>query len=346
MRQEQHAMFSFGRHVSRLTGFAPALPTPFDGDDAIDRNAFERLCERQVAEGATALVVGETTGEGPTLSPGERHELVHIAAEVARKRVPVIAGAGSNSTEHAIELTRGAEQAGADAVLSVAPYYNKPTQAGMYAHFDAIAQSSGLPIILHDVPSRTGRGIADDTVVRLAQKHSRIIGLDDATGDITRPVRLRSELGKDFRLLCGDDAAALSFLAHGGHGCISVVSNVAPGLCRSMYLAFRRGEVGEAQGLADTMAVLNAALAREPEAATVKFALSLLKLTSPRVRLPMVEPGAESKSAIRETVAHLCECYSRHMVATQPLNGSDNAWPTLATVSPGASLKVFAERLG
>ena len=169
-------MFSAGRHVTRFSGFAPALPTPFDSNDNIDRNAFEWLCDRQVAEGATALVVGDTTGEAPTLSPGERHELIRLAAEVAHERVPVIAGAGSNSTEHAIELTRGAEQAGADAVLSVVPYYNRPIQAGLYAHFDAIAERAGLPILLYDAPSRTGRGIADETVVQLAEKHPMIIG--------------------------------------------------------------------------------------------------------------------------------------------------------------------------
>jgi 4-hydroxy-tetrahydrodipicolinate synthase len=339
-------MFSFGRHVSKLTGFAAALPTPFAGDDSIDCNAFERLCERQVSEGAAALVVGETTGEGPTLSPGERELLIRIAAAVARKRIPVIAGAGSNCTERAIELTRSAEQAGADAVLSVVPYYNKPTQAGLHAHFDAIAQSCGLPIILHDVPSRTARGISDETVVRLAQKHSKIIGLNDASGEMARLVRLRSELGKGFRLLCGDDAAALPFLAHGGHGCISVVSSVAPSLCRSIYLSFRRGEVEQAQRLAEMMTVLNAALAREPEAATVKFALSLLKLMSPRVRLPMVEPSAKTKSVIREAVALLCERYSRYITAKPELNGSDSAWSKLAAASPVAPGKAIAGRGG
>ncbi|MBX9830268.1 MAG: 4-hydroxy-tetrahydrodipicolinate synthase [Xanthobacteraceae bacterium] len=342
-------MFSAGRHVSRLSGFAPALPTPFDNNDNIDRAAFERLCDCQLAEGATALVVAETTGEAPTLSPGERHELIRIAAEVAHGHVPVvpvIAGAGSNSTEHAIALTRAAEQAGADAVLSVAPYYNKPTQAGCYTHFDAIAQSSGLPIILHDVPSRTGRAIADETVAQLGQKHSRIIGLDDATGDLTRPGRLRSFLGDDFGLMCGDDAVALPYLAQGGHGCISAMSNVAPGLCRSMYLSFRRGEIGQAQRLADVAAGLSAVLEREPEASTVKFALSLFTIMSPRVRLPMVEPSAESKAAIRQAVALLCERYSRHVVAKPEPDGGDGAWSNLAAVSPVAALRAFAERLG
>ncbi|MBX9846615.1 MAG: 4-hydroxy-tetrahydrodipicolinate synthase [Xanthobacteraceae bacterium] len=342
-------MFSAGRHVSRLSGFAPALPTPFDSNDNIDRAAFERLCDRQLAAGATALVVAETTGETPTLSPGERHELIRIAVEVAHARVPVvpvIAGAGSNCTEHAIALTRAAEQAGADAVLSVAPYYNKPTQAGFYAHFDAIAQSSGLPIILHDIPSRTGRAIADETVAQLAQRHAKIIGLDDATGDVTRPGRLRSLLGDAFRLMCGDDAAALPYLAQGGHGCISGMSNVAPGLCRSMYLSFRRGEIGQAQRLADVAAVLSAAFAREPESSTVKFALSLLKMMSPRVRLPMVEPSDETKAGIRAVVALLCERYSRHTIAPFEPDGHDRAWPHLAAVSPVASLRALAERLG
>jgi 4-hydroxy-tetrahydrodipicolinate synthase len=337
--------FSPGRHVTRPSGFAPALPTPFDSNDNIDRNAFEWLCDRQVAEGATALVVGDTTGEAPTLSPGERHDLIRLAAEVAHERVPVIAGAGSNSTEHAIELTRGAEQAGADAVLSVVPYYNRPTQAGLYAHFDAIAERTGLPILLYDAPSLTGRGIADETVVQLAEKHPMIIGLNDATGDHTRPGRLRALLDEDFRLICGDDAAALPFLVHGGHGCISAMSNVVPGLCRSMYLSFRRGQIGQAQRLADVAAVLSAALGREAECSTVKFALSLLKIMSPRVRLPMVEPGDETRAGIRAVVAFLSERYSRH-VMTAPQDGDDSGWSNLAALSPIASLRAFAERLG
>ena len=162
-------MITIGRHVSKLSGYAPALPTPFGDDGNIDVAAFEQFCDRQIRAGATALVVCGTTGEAPTLRPAEHSTLIQIAVAVARGRVPVIAGAGSNSTAHAIELTRDAEAAGADAILSVVPYYNKPTQTGLYEHFRAIAQSSGLPIILYDVPSRTVCGLADETIARLAE---------------------------------------------------------------------------------------------------------------------------------------------------------------------------------
>src|SRR3981189_1293526 len=166
-------------------------------------------------------------------------------------------GAGSNSTSQAVELSRDAGAAGADAVLSVVPYYNKPTQAGMYAHFRAIADSTSLPVILYDVPARTVCGLADDTIARLAEL-PRIIGLKDATGDVTRPLRLRSLLGADFRLLSGDDATALGFLAMGGDGCISVTSNIAPALCRAMYLALTQGQMAQAQRLAAVVATLTA----------------------------------------------------------------------------------------
>ena len=229
-----------GRHVSRLSGYAPALPTPFDESGNLDGAAFERLCERQIREGATALVVCGTTGEAPTLSRAEHDAIVRMAVGVAQGRVPVIAGAGSNATSHAIELARDAEAAGADALLSVVPYYNKPMQAGIYAHFRAIADAAGLPIILYDVPSRTVCGLADDTLARLAEC-PKFIGLKDATGDLARPFRLRSRLGPEFRLLSGDDATAAGFIGQGGNGCISVTSNVAPGLCRAMYLASKQG---------------------------------------------------------------------------------------------------------
>src|SRR5450631_1269561 len=210
--------------VTWLAGYIPDLPTPFDDNDRIDLTAFARLCERQIEAGVSAVVVGETTGEASTLTPAEHDTIVRAAVEIAKGRVRVIAGAGSNSTSQAIELTRRAEAAGADAVLSVVPYYNKPMQAGILAHFRAIAVSTALPIILHDIPSRTIRELSDDTLVRLAQSR-QFIGLRDGTGDIARPMRLRSRLPSGFRLLSGDDAAALAFIANGGDGCISMASN-------------------------------------------------------------------------------------------------------------------------
>jgi 4-hydroxy-tetrahydrodipicolinate synthase len=188
-----------------LAGYIPDLPTPFDEDDRIDLTAFAKLCERQIEAGVSAMVVGETAGEASTLAPAEHDTIVRAAVEIARGRIRVIAGAGSNSTSQAIELTRRAEAAGADAVLSVVPYYNKPMQAGIHAHFWAIADQTTLPIILHDIPSRTIRELADYTLARLAES-KRFIGLRDGTGDIARPLRLRPLLPPSFRLLSGDDA--------------------------------------------------------------------------------------------------------------------------------------------
>src|SRR5260370_33935513 len=198
-----------------LAGCIADLPTPFDEPDRIDLTAFAKLCERQIEADVAAIVVGEPAGEAATLTPVEHDSIVRTAIEIARGRVRVIAGTGSNSTSQAIELTRRAEAAGADAVLSGVPYYNKPTQAGIYAHFQAIARSTTLPIILHDIPSRTIREMSDDTLARLAES-GQFIGLRDGTGDITRPMRLRSLLPSGFRPLSGDGATALACGANGG----------------------------------------------------------------------------------------------------------------------------------
>ncbi len=279
-------MRAIGRHVSKLSGYAPALPTPFDDDDRVDGEGFERICDLQIRNGATALVVCGTTGEAPNLIDTERGELIRIAVGVAGGRVPIIAGAGSNATKHAIELTKGAEANGADAILSVVPYYNRPTQAGLYGHFCEIAASTALPVILYDVPSRTACGLADETVGRLAEV-PQIIGLKDATGDVARPARLRPVVGADFRLFSGDDFTALAFLAQGGDGCISVTSNAAPALCRNAFLALRQGECARAQRLWLALAPLTAALFREPNPVPLKYALSCFGLISQRVRLPL-----------------------------------------------------------
>jgi len=308
-------MATIGRHVSRLSGYAPALPTPFSDQGEVDGAAFEHFCDLQVRAGATALVVCGTTGEAPTLRPAEHHVLVRIAVDVADGRVPVIAGAGSNSTSHAIELTKQAEAAGADAVLSVVPYYNKPTQTGLYEHFRAIAQSSGMPIILYDVPSRTVCGLADETIARLAEI-PKIFGLKDAVGDVTRPMRLRSLVGPDFRLLSGDDATALAFISQGGNGCISVASNVAPGLCRNMFLTCRHGQIANARRWAAPVAKLTAALFRETSPTPLKYALSLLGLMSPKVRLPLVELTEQSKTEVAACMAWICENFGGDAIGT------------------------------
>jgi 4-hydroxy-tetrahydrodipicolinate synthase len=309
-------MLAIGRHVSKLSGYAPALPTPFGADGRIDCDAFERFCTRQVAEGATALVVCGTTGEASTLTPAEHRKLIWLAVKVARGRVPVIAGAGSNATAHAIALGKDAEAAGADAILSVVPYYNKPTQAGLLAHFGTIADAAGIPVVLYDVPSRSITALADDTIVRLAE-HPRIIGLKDATGDVTRPARLRQRVGAGFRLLSGDDATAPAFIAQGGDGCVSVTSNVAPALCRSLFLRRRQG--ARAQALADMLAQLTTALFRESNPAPVKYALSLLGQMSASVRLPLVEPTLDTRREIQAMLARLEECSPDYLVADRRL---------------------------
>jgi 4-hydroxy-tetrahydrodipicolinate synthase len=307
-------MIPIGRHVSTLYCYAPALPTPFDSDGNVDGASFERFCDRQIQEGATALVVCGTTGEAPSLRPAERG------------RISVIAGAGSNSTAHAIELTRDAEARGADAILSVVPYYNKPTQAGLLTHFKAIAQSTGLPIILYDVPCRTACSLADETVARLAEM-PQFIGLKDATGDTTRPARLRSLVGMDFRLLSGDDATALAFFAQGGNGCISVTSNIASGLCRSMFLACKQGQLVRAQRLSAELAPLTSAPFRESNPVPLKYALSLLDLMSPKVRLPLVEPTEQTKAELAVVIARICNVNPEHVIGkvSAPAHGHRTA---------------------
>src|SRR6266404_1801769 len=280
-----------------LAGYIPDLPTPFDEDDRIDLTAFANLCERQIEAGVSAIVVGETS----ILTPAEHDTIVRTAVEIARGRVRVIAGAGSNSTSQAIELTRRAEAAGADAVLSVVPYYNKPTQAGIYAHFRAIAGSTAPPIILHDIPSRTNRELSDDTLARLAESR-QFIGLKDGTGDITRPLRLRPLLPPRFQLLSGDDATALAFLANGGDGCISMISNVAPELCQIIFSSCSQGRLQSARCLQSRLAPLTASLAKESPAA-LKYALCLLGFISPRTRLPIVELSDCAKAEVASAIA-------------------------------------------
>jgi 4-hydroxy-tetrahydrodipicolinate synthase len=309
------AMLIIGRHVSRLSGYAPAVPTPFNEGGAVEFEVFERFCASQIEHGATALVVCGTTGEAPTLSAQEQNKLIRLAVHVAAGRVPVVAGAGSNATSHAIELSRAAESAGADAVLSVVPYYNKPTQAGLLAHFGAIAASTALPIILYDVPSRTGCGLAEETIARLAEKE-QITGLKDATGDLSRLARLKSLVPSHFRLLSGDDATAPAYLAQGGHGCISVTSNVAPGLCRSLYLALRQDQTARAQRLAAPIAELTEVLFRETNPAPLKCALNLFGLMAPTLRLPLVEPSDKVQAEISAVMGRVAFEYSDQLIGS------------------------------
>lgn len=303
--------YAMNHPATWLTGYIPDLPTPFDSAGELDLAAFRRLCERQIAAGATALVVGELTGEDSTLSDAEHSVLTRIAVRTSRGRAAVIAGAGSNSTSAAIELTQRAEADGADAVLSVAPYYNKPTQAGLYAHFCAIAEATRLPIVLHDVPSRTVRELSDDTVAQLSQS-AQFVGLRDATGDISRPQRLRPLTRPEFRLLSGDDATAPAFLVHGGDGCISVTSNLIPDLCQYLYRCCKDDDLQTARALAIGIGRLTATLLREPPSASIKYALSLFGLITPHVRLPLLELTDSAKEAVTEAIRTADEDRARH----------------------------------
>jgi 4-hydroxy-tetrahydrodipicolinate synthase len=296
-------MTHLAKPVTWLSGYIPDLPTPFDENGELDLAAFAKLCQRQIEAEVSAIVVGETAGEASTLTPVEHDSMVHTAVEIAHSRVRVIAGAGSNSTSQTIELMRRAEAAGADAVLSVVPYYNKPMLAGIFAHFRAIADKTSLPIILHDIPSRTIRELPDDTLARLA-KSSQFIGLRDGTGDVTHPMRLQPLLPPGFRLLSGDDTTALPFIADGGDGCISLVSNIAPDLCRAIFKSCRQGRLQSARYLQSRLAPLTAALTKESPAA-LKYALCLLGFISPNTRLPIVELDDATKAEVASAIAEI-----------------------------------------
>jgi 4-hydroxy-tetrahydrodipicolinate synthase len=299
-----------------LSGFIADLPTPFSDNDDIDWPAFAGLCQRQIEAGATAIVVGETAGEAATLMPDEHDMLVRAAVKTARGRIKVIAGAGSNSTSQAVALTRRAEAAGADAVLSVAPYYNKPTQAGMIAHFAAITDCTELPVILHDAPTRTARGLANDSVTELARLQ-QIIGLFDASGDVTRPLRLKSMLRPGFHLLSGDEATAFHFLTQGGDGCVSQLANLTPELCRDLHLACQYGRMRMAREISGRLTPLAAMLTSEGTPAALKYALSLTGPTSPRVRLPMVELPDAAKAEVAKAIAAISESATESGVETR-----------------------------
>jgi 4-hydroxy-tetrahydrodipicolinate synthase len=285
-----------------LGGAIADLPTPFEATGGLDLPALGRLCESQIVAGATALLVGETMGEMPTLTADEHDTLVRTAVATSRGRIRVIAGAGSNATAQAMALAQQAERAGADAILCVAPYYNKPTQAGIAAHFRAIAAATSLPIIVHDAPGRTMRPLADDTLVQLAES-SQFIGLCDGSGDIRRPLRLRGRLPRGFALLSGHADTAIPFLFYAGDGCISAITGIAPALMRKMHLACLQRDVIEATELMERVAPLGDVLAQDATPASLKYALSLLQLSSPRVRLPMIELCSTDKTAVAQAMA-------------------------------------------
>jgi len=276
-------------------GSLVALITPMRQDGSIDEKAYAALVDWQINEGTAAVVPAGTTGESPTLNHAEHKRVVEIAIEVARRRAPVIAGTGSNSTEEALELTRHAKKAGADAALIVTPYYNKPTQEGLYLHFKTIADTVDLPIIVYNIPPRSVVDMSVETMARLA-RHRNIIGVKDATANLTRPLHTRRACGAGFCQLSGEDHTALAFLAAGGDGCISVTANVAPRLCSEMHAAWREGRVNDAIDIQDRLVPLHDALFAETSPAPVKYAASLLGKTAPLCRLPLA-PVSEATAA-------------------------------------------------
>ena len=278
-------------------GSIPALLTPMNDDGSVDEQAFQAHVEWQIAEGSTGLVPVGTTGESPTLSHAEHKRVVELCVEAAAKRVPVIAGAGSNNTREAIELAQFAEKAGADALLVVTPYYNKPTQKGLYAHFAAIAQAVSLPIVIYNIPGRSVIDMMPETMGRLAHDFDNIVGVKDATGKIERVSEQRITCGADFIQLSGEDATALGFNAHGGVGCISVTANVAPRLCSEFQQATLTGDYKAALAFQDRLMPLHKAVFLEPGVCGAKYALSRLGRMSRTVRSPLManlEPATEA----------------------------------------------------
>lgn len=271
-----------------LRGSLTALVTPFDKNGRLDEKAFRELVEWQIAEGTTGLVPVGTTGESPTLTHDEHRHVVKMCVEVARGRVPVIAGAGSNNTEEAVGLVKFAESVGADAVLVVTPYYNKPTQRGLYAHFAAVAQATTLPVIIYNIPPRSIIDMTPETMGRLAHDFKNIAGVKDATGKVERVSEQRITCGKEFIQLSGEDASALGFNAHGGVGAISVTSNVAPRLCAEFQIASLSGDNAKALELQDRLMPLHKAIFIEPGASGAKYALSRLGRIENVLRSPLV----------------------------------------------------------
>jgi len=283
-------------------GSFTALATPFR-NGSLDERAFRDMVDWQIGEGTDGLVPAGTTGESPTLSHEEHRLLVEWCVDQAGGRVPVIAGAGSNSTSEAVELAIQAEKAGADAVLVVTPYYNKPTQDGLYGHFKAVNDALTIQVLIYNIPGRSAVDMSVDTMKRLFELEN-IAGVKDATANVVRVSQQRQAMGCGFNQLCGDDAAALGFMAHGGHGCISVTSNVAPGLCAEFQRACLGHDFGTALALQDRLMPLHTALFLETSPAPVKYALSLLGKCADTLRLPMVPVAEPTRAAVREAMRH------------------------------------------
>jgi len=284
-----------------FSGSITALVTPFNQDGSLDEDSFVKHINWQIENGTNGLVPVGTTGESPTLSHDEHKRVVELCVEVVKKRVPVIAGAGSNNTKEAIDFLEHASSVGADAGLIVTPYYNKPTQEGMYQHFKVLNDVSNIPLLIYNIPGRCIVDMSIETMTRLS-KLKNIVGVKDATADLSRTSLQRHAIGKDFIQLSGEDMTALALMAHGGHGCISVTSNVAPKLCADFQKACLMKDYDNALELQDKLTPLHKALFIETSPGPVKYALSLLGFCNDVVRLPLVNISSDTKRAVKEAM--------------------------------------------
>lgn len=284
-----------------FSGSITALVTPFNQDGSLDEDSFVKHINWQIENGTNGLVPVGTTGESPTLSHDEHKRVVELCVEVVKKRVPVIAGAGSNNTEEAIDFLEHATSVGADAGLIVTPYYNKPTQEGMYQHFKVLNDVSNIPLLIYNIPGRCIVDMSIETMTRLS-KLKNIVGVKDATADLSRTSLQRHAIGKDFIQLSGEDMTALALMAHGGHGCISVTSNVAPKLCADFQKACLMKDYDNALELQDKLTPLHKALFIETSPGPVKYALSLLGFCNDVVRLPLVNISSDTKIAVKDAM--------------------------------------------
>ena len=280
----------------KFHGSCVALVTPFK-KGKVDIDAFQQLVEWHIASGTHGLIPCGTTGETPTLSDSEHKSLIVACVEAARGRVPVIAGAGSNATDKAVELARFAEKSGADGILVVTPYYNKPSQEGMYQHYKAVNDQQGLPIILYNVPGRTGVDLAVETVIRLAAL-KRVVAIKDASVDLSRPLQIRHALGDDFIQLSGEDATVAAYLAQGGHGCISVTANVAPKLCSQLHTSWQKQDFKTFAKVRDTLLPLHKYLFAETNPAPAKYCLSKMGKIGEELRLPLIPVTAPTRKLL------------------------------------------------
>lgn len=278
-------------------GLFTALITPFD-DGRIDDEAFQRFIEFQIASGVNGLVPCGTTGESAVMTPEEHLHVIELCVKTAAGRVPVIAGTGSNDTQKVIKTTLAAQKAGADAALVVTPYYNKPSQEGLFRHFKAVHDAVSLPVVLYNVPGRTGVSLSVETIGRLAEL-PRIAGIKDATPDLMRPLKIRAAVGDDFSVLSGEDGTVVAFLAHGGDGCISVSANIAPKLCADLHKAWQCKDWAEISRLRDMLVPLNEAMFVETNPCPAKYAASLMGYGDGSVRLPLWEISDKSKETVK-----------------------------------------------